>query len=166
MFEATESRMAAFEQLDGLRLPPEMHTVLRLRIDALRELLDDEVLALTGPLDERLARSLLKTGASLVRSNEDALYSWVASGEVSVLLDLDSFLDRRDPRALLTRFAGLASAKASLTMGAPVVFDCHLYSFPSEEQATDYFVWRQETHLEAERRRSQRRLQDRGWDGA
>ena len=113
MFEATESRMAAFEQLDGLRLPPEMHTVLRLSIDGLDGLLEDEVLALTGPLDERLARSLLKTGACLVRGSEDALYSWVAGGEVSVLLDLDSFLDRRDPRALLTRFSSASMTRTS-----------------------------------------------------
>lgn len=149
MFEATESRMAAFEQLEGRRLPPEMHTVLRLRVVDLDDLLADHALALGGLLDERLARAMLKTGAYLLRADPDSLFAWVAGGELSVLLDLDTFLDRRDPRELLARYAGQAAAKASLSMGCPVVFDCRLYTFPSEEQATDFFVWRQEAWLES-----------------
>ncbi len=148
MFEATETRMAAFESLAGQRLPPEMFTVVRLVLDGLDGLVEDGSLALSGPLDERLARALLKTAALLLRENPDGLFSWVSGDEVAVLLDLDTFLDRRDPRSLLSRFSGQASAKASLTLGVPVAFDCKLYGFPSEEQASDFFAWRQEVRVE------------------
>ncbi len=148
MFEATETRMAAFESLSGQRLPPEMFTVVRLALDGLDGSDAEEPLGLSGPLDERLARSLLKTAAFLLRHNQDGLYAWVAGGELAVLLDLDTFLDRRDPRALLARFSGQAAAKVSLALGGPAAFDCRLYSFPSEEQASDFFAWRQEVRME------------------
>ena len=143
MFEATETRMAAFEHLEGQRLPPEMHTVVRLEAIAVDGLLADEALGFSGPLDTRLAKTFLKTASYVLRSHSDGLYAFVAGTSFDILLDLDSFRERRDPRQLLSDFSGEAAAKASLLLDQPARFDCRLYCFPSGDQAIDYFAWRQ-----------------------
>ena len=65
MFASTESRMAAFEHLDGLLLPPEVHTIVRLELDGPEReaLFDDDALGLGGLLDGRFGKAVLKAGA-------------------------------------------------------------------------------------------------------
>jgi tRNA(His) guanylyltransferase len=147
MFEATEARMEAFEHFGGQRLAPEMFSVLSLRAVGLDKLVDDKQMGLSGPYDSRLGKVLLKAAAYLLREQTEVIYAFVAPPELNLLLDVDSFRERRDPRALVTRFAGLASAKGSLLVGFPISFDCRLFCFPGEEQATDYFSWRQDARL-------------------
>lgn len=150
MFASTESRMAAFEHLDGLLLPPEVHTIVRLELDGPEReaLFDDDALGLGGLLDGRFGKAVLKAGAFVVRQNPESLFAYAAGAEVSVLLDVASFLERRSPRSLVARFAAQASAKASVVLHRPTRFDCHVYTFPTDEQAADYFGWRQQAHTD------------------
>ena len=148
MFEATQARMRAFEHLEGLLLPPEMHTVVRLELNNAQALFDDESLSLSGPLDGRFAKSMLKTAAHLIRETPESLFTFVAGDELVLLLDVESFIDRRSPRTLVARFVSMAAGKASLLFERSVSFDCHIYSLPGEEQAGDFFAWRQQAYDE------------------
>jgi len=148
MFEATQARMAAFEHLEGLLLPPEMHTVVRLELNNAPALFDDESLSLSGPLDGRFAKSMLKTAAHLIRETPESLFTFVAGDELVLLLDVESFIDRRSPRTLVARFVSMAAGKASLLFERSVGFDCHIYSLPGQEQAGDFFAWRQQAYEE------------------
>ncbi len=148
MFEATESRMKAFEHLEGLLLPPEMHTIVRMELGDADELFDDESLGLAGPLDGRFGKSMLKTAAYLIAENPESLFAYAAGDELAVLLDVESFMDRRSPRTLVARFASMASGKASVMFERPVRFDCRIYSLPTEEQAADFFAWRQHAYAD------------------
>lgn len=148
MFQATESRMKAFEHLEGLLLPPEMHTVVRMELGDAEELFEDEALGLAGPLDGRFGKAMLKTAAYLVSENPESLFAYAAGDELAVLLDVESFLDRRSPRTLVSRFASMAAGKASVMFETPVRFDCRIYSLPTEEQAADFFGWRQSAYAD------------------
>lgn len=148
MFQATESRMKAFEHLEGLLLPPEQHTVVRLELGDADTLFDDETLGLAGPLDGRFGKAMLKTAAYLVSENQESLLAYAAGDELAVLLDVESFLDRRSPRNVLSRFASMAAGKASVMFERPVRFDCRIYSLPTEEQAADFFGWRQRAYAD------------------
>ncbi len=148
MFEATANRMKAFEHLEGLLLPPEMHTVVRMELVGADDLFEDEALGLAGPLDGRFGKAMLKTAAYLVGENPESLFAYAAGDELALLLDVESFLDRRSPRTLVARFASMASGKASVLFERPVRFDCRVYSLPTEEQAADFFAWRQHAYAE------------------
>ena len=148
MFTATESRMQAFEHLEGLLLPPEMHTVVRMELLDARSLFDDDALGLAGPLDGRFGKAMLKTAAYLVSENQESLFAYAAGDELAILLDVESFMDRRSPRTLVARFASMASGKASVMFERPIRFDCRIYSLPTEEQASDFFGWRQSAYVD------------------
>jgi len=89
------------------------------------------------PYDPRFGKAMLKTLSHLcavlgcsfgyAERTEMSLYAVSAGG---------------DARRLLSRIAGEASAKLSLTLGTLATFDAQLYELPDLEVAREYFKWR------------------------
>ncbi len=64
--------------------------------------------------------------------------------QISLLFGPDERGFGRRLRKLLSVLSGEASARFSLLLGAPAVFDCRVSPLPTEEAVVDYFRWRAE----------------------
>jgi tRNA(His) 5'-end guanylyltransferase len=91
------------------------------------------------PYDARFGKAMVKT-LSYVATTLGASFGFAERTELS----LYALANGGDARRLLSRIAGEASGKLSLLLGEVATFEARLYEFPSNEQAAEYFHWRQE----------------------
>lgn len=63
---------------------------------------------------------------------------------ISLLFAKDAQVFGRKVRKLNSVLAGTASARFSLLIGLPAVFDCRIIPLPNQELVADYFRWRME----------------------
>lgn len=71
-------------------------------------------------------------------------YGYTQSDEISILFAKDAQVFGRKVRKLNSILAGTASARFSLLLGQPGVFDCRIIPLPNQELVADYFRWRME----------------------
>lgn len=136
-------QLGPFEVFSGHELSVGRPLVARLQGRRFEPLLDEG--SFERPYNPRFAKAMVKTlgylcttlGASFgfAERTELSLYAISAGG---------------DGRRLLSRIAGEAAGKLSLLIGHIVTFDAHLYELSDQNQALEYFRWRQEdAHLTA-----------------
>ena len=143
MFHATEQRLSSFEVFDRMLLPPEVHTLIRVRGSGLRELAEEK-LGYDYPFDPRLGKSLVKTASFLLQKHPDVLLCFVSQAEILLLLELDSFRSRRSPMELVADYSASTSARLSLLLGEAVALHAAVYQLPTTELVEDFFAWQQE----------------------
>lgn len=130
-------QLAPFEAFTGHELSVGRPLIARLQGRRFEQLLDEG--GFERPYDPRFGKAMVKTlgylctvlGASFgfCERTELSLYAVSAGG---------------DGRRLLSRIAGEAAGKLSLLIGHVATFDAHLYELSGNDQALEYFRWRQE----------------------
>lgn len=144
MHQQIENRLRAFEVLGELLLPPEQFTLVRLSCPSL-EALARHQLGYDFPFDARLGKALVKAASALFAAYDGLLFCHVAGDEMTFLLELDTYLNRRSPLGLVGEFAGGLSARLSHGLGQVAPCRALLYAFPTAELVQEYFQWRQGT---------------------
>jgi tRNA(His) guanylyltransferase len=130
-------KLGAFEVFPDRELKVGHPIVARLvgrRFDALLEQGSYE-----RPYDARFGKAMIKT-LSYVAATLGASFGFAERAELS----LYAIANGGDARRLLSRIAGEASGKLSLLLGEVATFEARLYEFPGNEQAMEYFRWRQD----------------------
>ena len=109
--------------------------------------------SLNKPFDERFMRAMQETAKTLVEETQ-ALLGYVQSDEISlcwqaVLPGSQIFFDGKVQKmsSVLASIAGVAFYKA-LSREVPLeelmpVFDCRVFSLPSQEECANCFLWRE-----------------------
>jgi tRNA(His) 5'-end guanylyltransferase len=91
------------------------------------------------PYDPRFGKAMVKTLSHLM-ATLGCSFGFAERTDLS----LYAISNGGDARRLLSRIAGEAAAKLSLTIGRVATFEVRLYEFPEPEFALDYFRWRQD----------------------
>jgi tRNA(His) 5'-end guanylyltransferase len=130
-------KLSAFEVFPDRELKVAHPIVARLVGRRFDQLL--EAGAYDKPFDARFGKAMVKT-LSYVATTLGASFGFAERTELS----LYALANGGDARRLLSRIAGEASGKLSLLLGEVATFEARLYEFPSNEQAAEYFHWRQE----------------------
>jgi tRNA(His) 5'-end guanylyltransferase len=101
-----------------------------------------------APFDRRFHDYMIQTAEQLMGGGGlKVVYTFTQSDEISLLFGPEEGGFGRRLRKLLSVLSGEASARFSLLLGAPAVFDCRISPLPSEEHVVDYFRWRGEDAL-------------------
>lgn len=139
-----EGRMRAFETALDPCVLPGVWIVARLDGRGFTRL-TKEVHPFEAPFDRRFHDHMVQTAEGLMEGcGLKAAYVHTQSDEISLLFGPDEGGFGRRLRKLLSVLSGEASARFSLLLGAPAVFDCRVSPLPSEEAVVDYFRWRAE----------------------
>lgn len=139
-----EGRMRAFEAAMDPCVLPGVWMVARLDGRNFTRL-TREVHPFEKPFDLRFHDLMVQTAEALMGgSGLEAAYTYTQSDEISLLFGPGEAGFGRRHRKLLSVLSGEASARFSLLLGAPAVFDCRVSPLPSEEAVVDYFRWRAE----------------------
>lgn len=101
-----------------------------------------------APFDFKFHDFMIQTAEELMGGcGLKVIYSFTQSDEISLLFGPDEGGFGRRLGKLLSVLSGEASARFSLLLGAPAVFDGRISPLPSEEHVVDYFRWRAEDAL-------------------
>ena len=139
-----EGRMRAFETALDPCVLPGVWIVARLDGRGFTRL-TKEVHPFEAPFDRRFHDHMVQTAEGLMEGcGLKAAYVHTQSDEISLLFGQDEGGFGRRLRKLLSVLSGEASARFSLLLGAPAVFDCRVSPLPTEEAVVDYFRWRAE----------------------
>ena len=139
-----EGRMRAFETALDPCVLPGVWIVARLDGRGFTRL-TKEVHPFEKPFDRRFHDLMVQTAEGLMEGcGLKAAYVHTQSDEISLLFGPDEGGFGRRLRKLLSVLSGEASARFSLLLGAPAVFDCRVSPLPTEEAVVDYFRWRAE----------------------
>lgn len=139
-----EGRMRAFEAAMDPCVLPGVWMVARLDGRNFTRLTKD-VHPFEKPFDRRFHDLMVQTAGGLMGGcGLKAAYAFTQSDEVSLLFGPGEAGFGRRHRKLLSVLSGEASARFSLLLGAPAVFDCRVSPLPTEESVVDYFRWRAE----------------------
>jgi tRNA(His) 5'-end guanylyltransferase len=139
-----EGRMRAFEAALDPCVLPGVWMVARLDGRGFTRL-TKEVHPFEAPFDRRFHDHMIETAEGLMDgSGLRSAYAYTQSDEISLLFGPDEAGFGRRLRKLLSVLSGEASARFSLRLGAPGVFDCRVSPLPTEEAVVDYFRWRAE----------------------
>ena len=139
-----EGRMRAFEAAINPCVLPGVWMVARLDGRNFTRL-TREVHPFDKPFDLRFHDLMIQTAEHLmVGCGLGVAYGYTQSDEISLLLGPGEDGFGRLLRKLLSILSGEASARFSLLLGAPAVFDCRVSPLPTEEHVVDYFRWRAE----------------------
>src|SRR5262245_43840158 len=141
-FDDLNQKMRVFETSSDLCVLPEMYIVARLDGRSFTRL-TKEVQAFEAPFDPRFRDLMIDTAEHLM-AGFDITYGYTESDEISLLFSRDENSFGRKLRKLLSILAGEASAKFSLMLSAPAVFDCRISQLPTADLVIDYFRWRNE----------------------
>jgi tRNA(His) 5'-end guanylyltransferase len=143
-FDELDRRMRVYETAHDLCVLPGLWIVARLDGRSFTRL-TKEVHAFEAPFDERFRDLMVETAEHLMSGcGFDVVYGYTESDEISLLFDRNENRFQRKLRKLISVLAGEASAKFSMLLGAPGVFDCRISELPSVELVVDYFRWRNE----------------------
>jgi tRNA(His) guanylyltransferase len=134
-----EARMRRLECYHTLRCPPESWVILRLDGRSFSRFTEGRC---EKPFDAAFHGWMVKT-ARAVLEGFGGLYAYTESDEISVLLPRGWELFDREVEKAVSVSAGLASATFTLACGAAAHFDGRICLATTDEQAVDYFRWRQ-----------------------
>lgn len=139
-----EGRMRAFEAAMDPCVLPGVFMVARLDGRNFTRL-TKEVHQFEAPFDWRFHDLMVQTVEHLMSGcGLGVAYGYTQSDEISLLLGPGEDAFGRRLRKLLSVLSGEASARFSLLLGAPAVFDCRISPLPTQEAVVDYFRWRAE----------------------
>ena len=141
-FDLLSERMRSFETLHAEPLGEDRYIIARLDGRGFTRL-TKELLPLERPFDEGFTGHMAGTAAHVMECGFKVAFGYTQSDEISVLVHPSDVTYSRKPRKLLSVLAGEASAKLSLLLGRPAVFDCRISLLPDAEHVVDYFRWRQ-----------------------
>lgn len=142
-FEDLDSRMRIYETAHDHCVLPELHIVVRLDGKNFTRL-TKETWPFEAPFDPRFRDLMLDTATHLMECGVGAVYGYVQSDEISLLLRQNDMSFGRKTRKLISVLAGEASAKFSLGLGGLASFDARICQLPSQARVVDYFRWRHE----------------------
>lgn len=142
-FEQLDRRMRVFETAHDHCVLPGIHMVARIDGRSFSHL-TRVAQAFDAPYDVRFRDHMVATLVHVMGAGFSALYGYTQSDEMNVLLRRDEGAFGRKLRKLDSIFAGEASGKFSLLLGAPAAFDCRISQLPTEGDVVDYFRWRHE----------------------
>lgn len=142
-FEDLDSRMRIYETAHDHCVLPELHIVVRLDGKNFTRL-TKETWPFEAPFDPRFRDLMLDTATHLMDCGVGAVYGYVQSDEISLLLLREDMSFGRKTRKLISVLAGEASAKFSLGLGGLASFDARICQLPSQAKVVDYFRWRHE----------------------
>jgi tRNA(His) guanylyltransferase len=134
-----ERRMRALEYFHTLRVLPGTWPVLRLDGRGFSRLTEAKF---EKPFDDQFHQLMCKTAEALL-VELGALYVYMESDEISVLLSRDADLFDREVEKLVSISAAIASTTFSLALGAAVQFDSRIWVAAHPDLVIDYFRWRQ-----------------------
>ena len=139
-----DAKMRVYEQSLDQIIPPGNYLLARIDGRSFSRL-TKEVCKFEAPFDERFNKMMVETVKGLVAdTGMEIVYGYTQSDEISLLFSKDAQVFGRKVRKLNSILAGDASARFSLQIGLPAVFDCRIIPLPNEELVTDYFRWRME----------------------
>lgn len=143
-FKELDAKMRVYEQSLDQIIPPENYLLARIDGRSFTRL-TKEICKFEVPFDERFSQMMVETVKSLLTDiGMEIAYGYTQSDEISVLFSRDAQVFGRKVRKLNSILAGTASARFSLFLGQPAVFDCRIIPLPNQELVADYFRWRME----------------------
>ena len=143
-FDDLDAKMRVYERSLDQIIPPENYLIARIDGRSFTRL-TKEVCQFEAPFDERFNKMMVETVKGLVAdTGMEIVYGYTQSDEISLLFSRDTQVFGRKVRKLNSILAGAASARFSLQVGLPAVFDCRIIPLPNEELVADYFRWRME----------------------
>jgi len=143
-FDELDQRMRVYETAHDLCVLPGLWIVARLDGRNFTRLTRD-VHEFEAPFDVRFRDLMVETAEHLMSSSGfEVVYGYTESDEISLLLDRHESRYQRKLRKMVSLLSGEASAKFSLLLGAPGVFDCRISQLPADDLVVDYFRWRNE----------------------
>ncbi len=137
--EEFDSRMRALEVFHALRLPPGAWVILRLDGRGFSRFTEGRF---EKPFDAGFHAGMVHA-ARAVLEDLQGLYAYTESDEISVLFPRAWDLFDRELEKVLSLSASCASAALTLAFSTPVHFDSRAILAATDEQAVDYFRWRQ-----------------------
>ncbi len=141
MSQAIAERMDSF-LVDSL-LPPEHHTVVHLTSPDLEGLCSTR-LSMAYPFDPALGKALVKTCSFLLKDCRTALFGYVSRAELFLLLEVDTYRERRSAWDLVSRMSASGSAWLTSFLGVPVPMLARVHLLPNPEVVEEFFEWQQE----------------------
>ena len=143
-FKELDAKMRVYEQSLDQIIPPGNYLLARIDGRSFTRL-TKEICKFEKPFDERFSQMMVETVKSLVTdTGMEIIYGYTQSDEISLLFSRDAQVFGRKVRKLNSILAGTASAKFTLFLGQPAVFDCRIIPLPNQELVADYFRWRME----------------------
>ena len=143
-FNDLDAKMRVYEQSLDQVIPPEYYLLARLDGRSFTRL-TKEICHFEAPFDESFNRIMVETVKSLLAdTGMEITYGYTQSDEISLLFAKNAHVFGRKVRKLNSILAGTASARFSLLLGKPAVFDCRIIPLPNQELVADYFCWRME----------------------
>ena len=144
-FNELDAKMRVYEQSLDQIIPPENYLLARIDGRSFTRL-TKEICQFETPFDERFNRMMVETVKALVAdTGMEITYGYTQSDEISLLFAKDAQVFGRKVRKLNSVLAGTASARFSLLIGLPAVFDCRIIPLPNQELVADYFRWRMDS---------------------
>lgn len=140
-FKSFDKKMRSYEQALDQYLLPDMWAVIRVDGRSFGTFIKKQ--KLQRPFDKNFYQSMITTTKYLMDIGFHCLLAYVASDEISILIDKEDVNFHRKIQKWITLFAGSASAAFSIEMGSPASFDARVSQLPSIEAIVDYFRWRQ-----------------------
>lgn len=134
-----EPRMRAFEYYHGLRVIPNVWTVLRVDGRGFTRFTEGRF---EKPFDLRFHGLMTQVATTLVDDLRGVL-AYTESDEISVLFRPEWDLFDREVEKLVSVSAGLASATFTKAVGDAAHFDSRIWIGVDEVSVIDYFRWRQ-----------------------
>ena len=129
-FKDLDAKMRVYEQSLDQIIPPETYLLARIDGRSFTRLIK-EICKFETPFDERFSRMMVETVKSLVTdTGMEITYGYTQSDEISLLFDKNAQVFGRKVRKLNSILAGTASARFSLLLGQPAVFDCRIIPPP------------------------------------
>jgi len=142
-FDDLDQKMRVFETASDRCVLPGLHIVSRLDGRNFTRL-TKETCKFETPFDEAFRDFMVETVKHLMDCGFRIVYGYTESDEISLLFHPDEEAFGRKTRKLNSILAGEASAKFSLLVGFPAVFDCRISELPTVDLVVDYFRWRSE----------------------
>ena len=142
-FDDLDKKMRVFETARDYCVLPGINIVARLDGRSFTKL-TKETCKFKAPFDEIFRDYMVETVKHLLESGFRIIYGYTESDEISLLFHPDESSFGRKTRKITSILAGEASAKFSLLLGKPGVFDCRLSELPTVDLIIDYFRWRNE----------------------
>ncbi len=140
-FETLDAQMRKFEETLDMTVPQDHYLVARLDGRGFTKL-TKETCDFEAPFDVRFRDAMVETAKHLLSCGFRAVYAYVQSDEISILFHPANEAFGGKVRKYNSVLAGEASAKCSLLLGTPAVFDCRLIALPFTADVVDYFAWR------------------------
>ncbi|WP_144394567.1 tRNA(His) guanylyltransferase Thg1 family protein [Pleionea sediminis] len=142
-FKELDTKMRTYETNSDSCVLPGVYMVARIDGRCFTKLTKD-TMQFEAPYDIRFRDLMIETVKHLMQCGFKVNYGYTQSDEISLLFDLNENAFGRKDRKFNSILAGEASARFSLMLGKPGVFDCRISQLPNQALVADYFRWRNE----------------------